>query len=267
MGQAIIFSCGLTLNLFIAASDVANGTMTAGDFILIQAYFMQLSAPLFNMGMLFREVAQSQIDVEDLFNMLQQKPAVQELPNAKPFNFEKGLIEFKNISFGHKREKSTNSNSEEDEKKDDETLVDPAEVINGNGDEDVKYLFKNLDLKIEAGTTNAIVGPSGFGKTSMLHLLFRIYDPIDGEVLIDGQNIKECTFDSFRKHIVVVPQNGILFNDTIEANLLYGNPKASQEDIERVARQCSMHETIMSMQDGYQTQVGDLGSKLSGGER
>ena len=124
-----------------------------------------------------------------------------------------------------------------------------------------------MDLKIEAGTTNAIVGPSGFGKTSMLHLLFRIYDPIQGQVLIDGQDVKGLTFESFRKHIVVVPQNGILFNDTIENNLRYGNPDATQEDLERVAKQSSLHDSIMSMPDGYQTQVGDLGSKLSGGER
>jgi len=122
-------------------------------------------------------------------------------------------------------------------------------------------------LKIDAGTTNAIVGPSGFGKTSMLHLMFRIYDPVEGTVSIDDQDVKDLTFESFRKHIVVVPQNGILFNDTIEANLRYGNPEASQEDIERVAKQCSMHESIMSMPQGYQTQVGDIGSKLSGGER
>ena len=128
-------------------------------------------------------------------------------------------------------------------------------------------MFENLDLRIEAGTTNAIVGPSGFGKTSMLHLLFRIYDPIQGKVLIDGQDVKGLTFESFRKHIVVVPQNGILFNDTIENNLRYGNADATQEDLERVAKQCSLHDSIMSMPDGYQTQVGDLGSKLSGGER
>ena len=128
-------------------------------------------------------------------------------------------------------------------------------------------MFENLDLCIEAGTTNAIVGPSGFGKTSMLHLLFRIYDPIQGKVLIDGQDVKGLTFESFRKHIVVVPQNGILFNDTIENNLRYGNADATQEDLERVAKQCSLHDSIMSMPDGYQTQVGDLGSKLSGGER
>ncbi len=115
----------------------------------------------------------------------------------------------------------------------------------------IKYLFQNLNLKIEAGTTNAIVGPSGFGKTSMLHLLFRIYDPVNGQVLIDGQDLKDLTFESFRKHIVVIPQNGILFNDTIEANLRYGNSQATQEDLERVARQCSIHEVITSMQDGY----------------
>lgn len=114
-------------------------------------------------------------------------------------------------------------------------------------------MFQNLNLRIEAGTTNAIVGPSGFGKTSMLHLLFRIYDPIQGQVFIDGQDVRGLTFESFRKHIVVVPQNGILFNDTIENNLRYGNAYATQEDLERVAKQCSLHDSIMSMPDGYQT--------------
>ena len=111
------------------------------------------------------------------------------------------------------------------------------------------------------------MGPSGFGKTTMLHLIMRIFDPNNGSVLIDGQDIKDLKFESFRKYIAVVPQNGILFNDTVEFNLKYGNQDATQEDLERVAKQCCIHDRIVSMTDGYKTQVGDLGSKLSGGER
>ena len=139
------------------------------------------------------------------------------------------------MSFGHKHNNT---------KFDEPLAKNDQEQIKVEGD-DIKYLFENLNLTIEAGTTNAIVGPSGFGKTSMLHLLFRIYDPNSGEVVIDGQNIKNLTFESFRKHIVVVPQNGILFNDTIEQNLKYGNPNATQEELEVVARQCSIHDGIM----------------------
>jgi len=162
--------------------------------------------------------------------MLQKKPAVVEAPDAQPFVFKRGQIELRDVSFGHKRMKSNSGDENENI-----TNGDTEEVIEDE-EAEVKYLFKNLNLTIEAGSTNAIVGSSGFGKTSMLHLMFRIYDPINGQVLIDGQDLKGLTFESFRKHIVVVPQNGILFNDTIEANLRYGYPEATQDDLERVAR-------------------------------
>lgn len=155
--------------------------------------------------------------------MLQQKPKVQESADAKQFDFQRGSIEFRNVSFGHKIEDQTKSGGVDTltPKTTDDESLEEAQT------DEIKYLFKDFSMKIEAGTTNAIVGPSGFGKTSMLHLMFRIYDPVDGEVLIDGQNVKDLTFESFRKHIVVVPQNGILFNDTIEQNLRYGNPDAT----------------------------------------
>ena len=130
-----------------------------------------------------------------------------------------------------------------------------------------KQLFSNFNLTIEPGTTNAIVGASGFGKTTLMNLLFRLYDPQEGRVLIDGQDVKDCTFESFRKHITIIPQNGILFNDTILYNLQYGNPEATFEEIVEIAKKCHIHDAIMDMSDGYNTQVGDLGSKLSGGER
>jgi len=113
------------------------------------------------------------------------------------------------------------------------------------------YLFKDLSIEIDAGTTNAIVGPSGFGKTTILHLLFRMYDPEQGRVLIDGQDVKECKLESFRKYISVIPQNGVLFNDTVGFNLKYGNLDATQEEIEEIARKCHLHDKIMSMPNGY----------------
>lgn len=216
---------------------------------MIQALFMQLSGPLFNMGTFFRTVDQSSVDVEDLFFMLNQKPVVKEIEGARDFEFRNGGIEFNNLGFKHYIH-----NQHDGEGKDQESF-------------DEKQLFSNFDLRIEPGTTNAIVGQSGFGKTTLLNLLFRIYDPSEGSILIDGQDIRELKFDSFRKYISIIPQNGILFNDTILFNLQYGNPEATMEEIIEIAKKCEIHDKVMDMPDGYDTQVGDLGGKLSGGER
>lgn len=180
------------------------------------------------MGTLFREVAQSNVDMEDLLAMLQKVPKVVEKPDAVDFRYESGNIEFEGLAFGHKKDKK-----------------------DGNACSEIEYLFKDFNLKIEAGTTNAIVGPSGFGKTTMLHLLFRIYDPVHGTVRIDGQDVKDLKLTSFRKYISIIPQNGILFNDTIMFNLKYGNPDATDEEVMQVARQCRMHERILAMPHGY----------------
>lgn len=145
-------------------------------------------------------------------------------PDAKDFKHDQGHIEFQKVSFGHEKD-----------------------------DGETDFLFKDFDIEIKPGTTNAIVGPSGFGKTTLLHLMFRMYDPKSGKVIIDGQDVKDLTLDSFRKHICVIPQNGILFNDTLIFNLKYGNPDATIEEIKEVCRKCSIHNRIMTMEHGYDT--------------
>ena len=137
---------------------------------------------------------------------------------------------------------------------------DPAKEPN-------KVLFEDFNLEIEPGTSNAIVGESGFGKTTLFNLLLRIYDPVEGSVTIDDQDVSDLKFESFRKHIAVIPQNGALFNDSILFNLQYGNSDATLEEIQEVAKKCKIHDKIIQMEQGYQTQVGDLGGMISGGER
>lgn len=210
------------------------------------------------MGMMFREVSQTQVDLEDMIEMLEKVPKIQDSPNAVDFNFNKGEVKFENISFAHVYSKKSALQKQKE-------AADPeAQVEN---DEEKITLFNDLSLTIEGGTTNAIVGPSGFGKTTILHLLFRMYDPEQGRVMIDGQDLKDCKLETFRKLISVIPQNGVLFNDTVGFNLKYGNPDATQQEIEEIAKRCHLHDKIMSMPDGYDSQVGDLGAKLSGGER
>jgi len=205
------------------------------------------------MGVMFRELDESQVQLEDLFVILGNRPSVIEKPDAKEYEYKGGNIEFRNVHYSYPKSILPQR---------------PDTAKNANDNYVVREnLFDGLSLKIEKGTTNAIVGPSGFGKTTLFNLLFRIYDPTQGEVYVDGQNLKDMKIKGFRQHITIVPQNGILFNDTILYNLKYGRPDASLEDIIEVAKQCQIHDRIMEMPDGYDTNVGDLGSKLSGGER
>eukprot|EP00347_Sterkiella_histriomuscorum_P008473 403344961 len=232
VSQSVVFSVGMTVNLLMAARDVSLGIFTPGDFVMLQTLFIQLAGPLFNMGTLFREIDQSQVDVEDLYLMLRTVPRIQEKVDAKDLQFQQGKIELRNVSFKHyidqnKDEKDSNSFQE-------------------------RFLFQNLSIEIQPGTTNAIN---------------RIYDPHEGQILIDDQDIKDLKFHSYRKYIAVIPQNGILFNDTILHNLRYGNDEATFEEVVEIAKKCQIHEKIISMEKGYETQVGELGSKLSGGER
>ena len=211
---------------------------------MIQALFLQLAGPLHNVGTLFREIDQSTIDIEDLYILLNSSPKVEEKKDAEDFEFKEGKIKFQNLKFHHE-----NIISKDKEK------------------EPNKVLFEDFNLEIQPGTSNAIVGESGFGKTTLFNLLLRIYDPVEGQVTIDDQNVSDLKFDSFRKHIAVIPQNGALFNDSILFNLQYGNPDATLEEIQEVAKKCKIHDKIIQMEDGYQTQVGDLGGIISGGER
>ena len=184
--------------------------MTPGDFVMMQALFFQIAQPLHFMGTILRGIDESQVNSEDLFNILKMQKAVIESKDAKEYEFQNGEIEFKNIKYSYTK---------------DETK---------SGEEIKETMFQGINFKLKGGSSNAIVGPSGFGKTTLFNLIYRIMDADEGQILIDGQNIKDLKVDSFRKRISIVPQNGILFNDTIRFNLQYGNTSATQEDIERV---------------------------------
>lgn len=193
--------------------------------------------------------------------MLQTQPIVKEKEDAKNFEYKEGAVRFENISFKHYvfEDPAQAKKPENEEKKEEDQ---PVEF---NFKE--KSLLRNFSLNIKPGTTNAIVGSSGFGKTTLFNLLFRIYAPEKGKIFIDGQDTSDLKFESFRKYISIIPQNGILFNDTILFNLQYSNPDLTLDEIMEVCKKCEIHEKIMKFKDGYNTQVGDLGSKLSGGER
>lgn len=238
-GQQLMFSIGMTVNLMLAARDISLGVMTPGDFVMIQALFMQVAQPLHFMGTIFREVDESHVNVEELFNILEYKSRVVESPNARPLTTTIGELEFRDVQYTYTRDDDCEK----------ETLLD------------------QFSLKIEPGTSNAIVGPSGFGKTTIFNMIYRLLDPEKGQILIDGEDLKDLTFDSFRDQISIVPQNGNLFNDTILFNLQYGNTAASRERIEEICKKCQIHDKIMEMPQGYETHVGDLGGKLSGGEK
>ena len=242
-GQQALFAIGMTVNMLLAIADINAGILTPGDFVMLQALFMQIAQPLHFMGTIFRNIDESQVNVEDLFLILKMKKAITEKPDAKQYQFINGDIDFKDVKYSYVK---------------DETK---------EGEEIRETLFKNINFRLKGGKTNAIVGPSGFGKTTIFNMIYRIMDPDNGNVTIDGQDLKDLTIDSFRDRISIVPQNGILFNDTIKFNLQYGNLEASQEDIERVWKQWNIHDRIIEMPDGYDTNVGDLGGKLSGGER
>ena len=175
---------------------------------MIQALFLQLAGPLHNVGTLFREIDQSTIDIEDLYILLNSNPRVKEKDNAQDFEFKEGKIKFQNVKFQYENAKTGDAEKEPN-----------------------KVLYEDFNLEIEPGTSNAIVGESGFGKTTLFNLMLRIYDPVEGKVTIDDQDVSDLKFDSFRKHIAVIPQNGALFNDTILFNLQYGNPDATLEEI------------------------------------
>lgn len=224
IGQSLIFNTGLIINLLMAAFQVSSGQITPGDFVLIQTLFLALDDPLHNVGTLFREVDQCTVDSEDLYRILNSQPRVQEKADAKEYEFKGGALEFKDVSF--KYEKKADAEAEADEKED-------------------KQILRNFNLKIEPGTANAIVGESGFGKTTIFNMMMRIYDPQKGSVTIDGQELKDLKFDSFRKHVTIIPQNGLLFNDSILFNLQYSNPDATMEDIIEVCKKCKIHDKII----------------------
>jgi ABC-type transport system involved in Fe-S cluster assembly fused permease/ATPase subunit len=234
VGQGAIISCGLTVVMIMAGQGVVNGTMTIGDFVLVNTYLMQLYMPLNFLGFVYREIKRSLIDMETMFGLLNKTPGIQDKEAAEELTVTGGNIEFKNVSFRYDSRRS---------------------------------VLENVSFRVPAGKTVAIVGPSGAGKSTISRILFRFYDVNEGNVFIDGQDIKNVTQDSLRANIGIVPQDTVLFNDTVFYNIAYGQPGATPAEIEDAARHASIHDFIMNQPDGYQTKVGERGLKLSGGEK
>jgi len=233
-GQAIIFTIGTVICMLLAARDVTRGTLTVGDFVMINAILMQLYVPLNFMGMVYREIKQGLIDIETMFALLHEPAEIVDRPGAKTLRVRKGEIKFENVSFAY----------------------DPERPI-----------LKNVSFEVPAGKMVAIVGPSGAGKSTISRILFRFYEISRGKVLIDGQNIRDVTQASLRAAIGMVPQDTVLFNDTIEYNIRYGKPDASSAEVRQAARLAQIHEFIVTLPQGYDSLVGERGLKLSGGEK
>jgi len=233
-GQAIIFTIGTVICMLLAARDVTRGTLTVGDFVMINAILMQLYVPLNFMGMVYREIKQGLIDIETMFALLHEPAEIVDRPGAKTLRVRKGEIKFENVSFAY----------------------DPERPI-----------LKNVSFEVPAGKMVAIVGPSGAGKSTISRILFRFYEISRGKVLLDGQNIRDVTQASLRAAIGMVPQDTVLFNDTIEYNIRYGKPDASSAEVREAARLAQIHEFIVTLPQGYDSLVGERGLKLSGGEK
>ncbi|WP_137180242.1 ABC transporter ATP-binding protein/permease [Roseomonas sp. AR75] len=233
-GQQAIIAVGLTVVMLLAAQRVANGQMTVGDFVLVNTYLLQLFQPLNFLGFAYREIKQGLVDMEAMFGLLREAREVPDRPGAKPLRVTDGEVRFEDVRFGYRPDRE---------------------------------ILKGVSFTVPPGRTLAIVGPTGAGKSTISRLLFRFYDVNEGAVRVDGQDVRDVTQDSLRAAIGVVPQDTVLFNDTIRYNIAYGRPGASQAEIEQAARQAQVHDFVLRLPDGYDTRVGERGLKLSGGEK
>jgi ATP-binding cassette, subfamily B, heavy metal transporter len=233
-GQSAIIAIAVTLILWRATQGVIDGTMTLGDLVLVNAFMIQLYIPLNFLGVIYREIKQSLADMERLFSLLDENREVDDATHAKPLQPQGAEVRFNHVDFSY----------------------DPKRQI----------LF-DVDFTIPAGTTTAVVGHSGSGKSTLSRLLYRFYEVNSGSITIDGQDLRDITQHSLRHAIGIVPQDTVLFNDTIEYNIAYGRPGASKDEIIAAARAASIHDFIASLPDGYETMVGERGLKLSGGEK
>ncbi|MDE3739900.1 ABC-type transport system involved in Fe-S cluster assembly fused permease/ATPase subunit [Metapseudomonas resinovorans] len=234
LGQTAIVAMGVTAMMWRAAAGVVAGELTIGDLVLVNTYLLQLSAPLFMLGMMYREVKQALTNMERLFGLLDERQDVQDAPGATPLQATRPRVRFENVHFGY----------------------DPRrEILHG------------VDFEIPPGGTVAVVGHSGSGKSTLARLLYRFYDIDAGHIRIDGHDLRELTQGSVRSAIGIVPQDTVLFNDSIYYNISYGRPEASREEVEAAARAAHIHDFILRLPDGYETPVGERGLKLSGGEK
>ncbi len=234
VGQGAIIAVGLIVLMLMAGNGVASGTMTIGDFVMVNAYLIQLFLPLNFLGFVYREIKRSLTDMESMFALLDQAPEVEDAPDAKPLAVSGGEVVFDNVSFAY----------------------DPRRPV-----------LDGVSFRVPPGKTVAIVGASGAGKSTISRLLYRFYDVAEGRIAIDGQNIREITQESLRAAIGIVPQDTVLFNETIFYNIAYGRPGAAPAEVERAAELARIHDFVMGLPDGYNSTVGERGLKLSGGEK
>ena len=231
--QTVVIMTGITIMLIMSAFDIRAGNITIGGFVVINAYMLQLYQPLNFFGTVYREIRQSLTDMENLFTLWEEKPNLSD-GAEKLLEIEEASIRFENVSFDYDARRT---------------------------------IIKDISFEVPNGKKVALVGPTGAGKSTISRLLFRFYDPKQGDVYINNQNIKDISQQSLRKHIGVVPQDTVLFNDTIYYNISYGNPNANEEEIYNAAKSADIHNFIINLPDGYQTIVGERGLKLSGGEK
>jgi ATP-binding cassette subfamily B protein len=234
VGQAAIIGAGLVLVMGMAAQGVLDGRFSLGDFVMVNAYMIQITMPLGFLGTVYREIRQSLVDMAEMFTLLDHPAEVRDRPGARPLVVTGGEVAFDRVSFGY----------------------DPDRPI-----------LKGVDFRIAPGRTLAVVGPSGAGKSTLARLLFRFYDPVAGAVRIDGQDLRDVTQESLRASIGVVPQDTVLFNDTIGYNIAYGIDGATEAQVVAAAKAARIHDFVMALPKGYETQVGERGLKLSGGEK
>ncbi|MFD1197753.1 ABCB family ABC transporter ATP-binding protein/permease [Brucella gallinifaecis] len=233
-GQAVIFGVGMAIVMVMSAREVQAGTQSLGDFVFINAMLMQLSIPLNFIGFIYREIRQGLTDIEQMFDLLDVQQEVQDKPTAAPLKVDKGAIRFNDVHFAYDANRP---------------------------------ILKGVSFEVPAGKTVAIVGPSGAGKSTISRLLFRFYDVQSGSVTIDGQDVRDVTQESLRKVIGMVPQDTVLFNDTIAYNIRYGRTDATDQEVEKAAEMAQISSFIKHLPEGYQAMVGERGLKLSGGEK
>ncbi|MCI5112661.1 MAG: ABC transporter ATP-binding protein/permease [Marivita sp.] len=233
-GQSLIITTGLVIVMVMAALGVQAGTISVGDFVMVNAYMIQITMPLNFLGTVYREIRQALVDMGEMFDLLEQPQEISDKPGAPAVAVTLGAVQFDNVKFGY----------------------DPARPI-----------LKGISLNVRSGENVALVGPSGSGKSTIGRLLFRFYDVTDGAVRIDGQDVRDVTQASLHDAIGVVPQDTVLFNDTIRYNIAYGRANATEDEIIAAARAAQIHDFILSLPEGYDTMVGERGLKLSGGEK
>ena len=233
-GQSLIITAGLIIVMVMAAIGVQSGYLTVGDFVMVNAYMIQITMPLNFLGTVYREIRQGLVDMGEMFDLLEQPVEILDSENASELKITDGHISFENVTFGYNKS---------------------------------RLIIQNVSIEINSRETIAIVGPSGSGKSTIGRLLFRFYDAQQGSIKIDGQDIRDVTQESLHRSIGVVPQDTVLFNDTIYYNIAYGLDNASRVEVEKAAKDAQIHDFILSLPDGYETTVGERGLKLSGGEK